>query len=89
MSSELSSANIQRDHPLNKIATHLLSTSHQPETDFYNHIMLYQRLIVHQNTWYFAIQTLTTVGYGDISATNTTERLFRAFLMIISVILFS
>jgi len=40
-------------------------------------------------SWYFTVTTITTVGYGDISAHTTLERLFCIFLMIIGVIAFS
>ena len=38
---------------------------------------------------YFTITTFSTVGYGDISATNTSERWFCSFIMVIGVISFS
>jgi len=38
---------------------------------------------------YFTITTITTVGYGDISGTNTTERIICCFLMIMGVLFFS
>ena len=38
---------------------------------------------------YFAITTITTVGYGDISANNDIERVFCLIIMIIGVTLFS
>jgi hypothetical protein len=40
-------------------------------------------------SFYFVITTITTVGYGDISAFNTTERIFCCILMIIGVLAFS
>lgn len=40
-------------------------------------------------SFYWTITTITTVGYGDISATTTAERWFCAFAMIIGVISFS
>jgi Trk-type K+ transport system membrane component len=40
-------------------------------------------------SWYFTVTTITTVGYGDISAHTTAERLFCIFLMIIGVLAFS
>lgn len=36
------------------------------------------------NSLYWAITTMVTVGYGDISALNTNERLFSMVAMIIS-----
>ena len=38
---------------------------------------------------YWTITTITTVGYGDISATNTSERIVSSVIMIIGVIAFS
>lgn len=38
---------------------------------------------------YWTITTITTVGYGDISATNTSERIVASIIMIIGVIAFS
>ena len=38
---------------------------------------------------YWTITTITTVGYGDISATNTAERIVACFIMVIGVIAFS
>ena len=38
---------------------------------------------------YWAAATLTTVGYGDIAANNTFERLICSFVMIIGVLLYS
>ena len=40
-------------------------------------------------SYYFAVTTFTTVGYGDISATNTSERILAIFLMIGGVFAFS
>ena len=39
--------------------------------------------------FYFMITTMTTVGYGDISGTNTTERIYCIILMLIGVLTFS
>lgn len=38
---------------------------------------------------YFSMTTITTVGYGDISATNTLERILCVFLHIIGVLSYS
>jgi hypothetical protein len=38
---------------------------------------------------YFTVTTITTVGYGDISANNSAERLLCVFLMLLGVISFS
>ena len=38
---------------------------------------------------YFSVTTITTVGYGDISATATNERILSIFIMIVGVIAFS
>jgi len=39
--------------------------------------------------FYYTVTTITTVGYGDISAVNTTERIIACFLMIAGVLAFS
>ena len=39
--------------------------------------------------YYFTVSTFTTVGYGDISATCTTERILAVFLMVGGVFAFS
>ena len=38
---------------------------------------------------YFTVTTIVTVGYGDITAINSTEKIICVFLMIIGVISFS
>ena len=38
---------------------------------------------------YFVIQTIATVGYGDVNPQNTKERIFVIFLMLVGVIAFS
>jgi hypothetical protein len=38
---------------------------------------------------YFVMTTTTTIGYGDISANSTTERLFTCCLMIVGVVSFT
>eukprot|EP00347_Sterkiella_histriomuscorum_P023005 403336321 len=40
-------------------------------------------------SYYFTVTTIVTVGYGDITAQNTGERIIAIFLMIIGVISFS
>lgn len=39
--------------------------------------------------WYWAFQTVTTVGYGDIPTANYREMVFRMICMILGVIIFS
>jgi hypothetical protein len=39
--------------------------------------------------FYWTITTITTVGYGDIVGTNTLERIFSSFIMLLGVISFS
>jgi CRP-like cAMP-binding protein len=46
-----------------------------------------QRLYI--TSVYWATTTLTTVGYGDIKAHNTNERIFSSFAMVIGVFLYS
>lgn len=38
---------------------------------------------------YFALTTMTTVGYGDVSPQNSSERLFLVFLLLIASIVFA
>ena len=38
---------------------------------------------------YFTVTTIVTVGYGDITAQNSSEKIFAIFIMIIGVISFS
>lgn len=38
---------------------------------------------------YFTVTTITTVGYGDISGTNMTEKMMCIFLMICGTFLFA
>ena len=40
-------------------------------------------------SFYFSVTTIVTVGYGDITAISSTEKLVAVFLMIIGVIAFS
>jgi len=40
-------------------------------------------------SFYYVVTTITTVGYGDISGTNTLERIICCFLMLSGVIAFS
>lgn len=40
-------------------------------------------------SFYFSVTTIVTVGYGDITAINATEKIVAVFLMIIGVIAFS
>jgi hypothetical protein len=50
------------------------------EDDNYNQYVL---------SLYFVIQTMTTVGYGDVNPKNTFERFFIVILMLIGVVCFS
>jgi len=40
-------------------------------------------------SFYFSVTTVVTVGYGDITAISSTEKILATFLMIIGVIAFS
>jgi voltage-gated potassium channel Kch len=44
---------------------------------------------IYVKSLYWTIQTITTVGYGDISGTNTIEKLFSSLIMIVGVVSFS
>lgn len=39
--------------------------------------------------FYFTVTTITTVGYGDMSGSNTTERIICVLMMVMGVIFFS
>lgn len=39
--------------------------------------------------WYFALTTLSTIGYGDFSPVSTQERFVAAFILMIGVAIFS
>lgn len=39
--------------------------------------------------YYYTVTTITTVGYGDISANGTPERVFAIILMVVGVFAFS
>lgn len=45
--------------------------------------------VLYAISFYWAISTITTVGYGDISGTTTAERIFCFISMLIGVISFS
>jgi hypothetical protein len=40
-------------------------------------------------SFYWTIQTITTVGYGDVATTNTYERIYACIIMILGVLAFS
>ena len=44
---------------------------------------------LYTTSFYFTITTMTTVGYGDISGTNTSERIVCCILMIMGVLFFT
>lgn len=44
---------------------------------------------LYTTSFYFTITTMTTVGYGDISGTNTGERIVCCILMIMGVLFFT
>ena len=46
-------------------------------------------LEIYLKAFYFVVTTLVTVGYGDISATNTAEELMCILLMLMGVMCFS
>lgn len=49
----------------------------------------YDNYRIYITSLYWATTTLTTVGYGDIRAYNTTERIFACISMIIGIFLYS
>ena len=44
---------------------------------------------IYINAFYFTVTTMTTVGYGDMSARTTPERIFCIILMVVGVIVFT
>jgi len=44
---------------------------------------------VYIHAFYFVVTTMTTVGYGDMSANTTVERIFCIVLMVLGVIVFT
>lgn len=46
-------------------------------------------LQLYSASFYYTVTTITTVGYGDISGTNTLERFIAVVNMIIGVVIFS
>ena len=40
-------------------------------------------------SWYYALTTLATIGYGDLSPVNTNERVVSIFIMLVGVGVFS
>ena len=39
--------------------------------------------------WYYAITTLSTIGYGDYSPVSTQERIMASFILMFGVAVFS
>lgn len=44
---------------------------------------------VYIQSFYFTVTTMTTVGYGDMSANTMNEQLFCILLMVLGVIVFT
>lgn len=44
---------------------------------------------IYTAAFYYTITTMTTVGYGDISAVNTDERILAVVSMLVGVVTFS
>jgi hypothetical protein len=44
---------------------------------------------LYSTAFYFTVTTITTVGYGDISGTNTLERYVAVLIMVMGVVIFS
>jgi hypothetical protein len=55
----------------------------------YNQYDNYTNLQMYTIAFYFTVTTITTVGYGDISGHNSTERCICILMMICGVVLFS
>ena len=52
-------------------------------------IVDYQELDQYFQSWYWAFQTVTTVGYGDFSISTTTEYILALLWMVVGVTLYS
>jgi len=55
----------------------------------YNQYDNYTNMQMYTIAFYFTVTTITTVGYGDISGHNSTERCICIVMMICGVVLFS
>lgn len=44
---------------------------------------------IYIHAFYFTVTTMTTVGYGDMSANTSLERIFCILLMVLGVIVFT
>lgn len=53
------------------------------------HELGYNSLELYAVSMYWTVTTITTVGYGDISGTNSLEMVFCSVIMLIGVIAFS
>ena len=56
---------------------------------YVNGIIDYEKFELYVISYYFTVTTITTVGYGDLSACGTLERIFAIFLMMGGVFAFS
>ena len=66
-------------------------TDVNPEGQWLDNFEMYedQGLKLYMVSFYWTITTISTVGYGDISANNFSERFFCSLMMLIGVISFS
>ncbi len=51
----------------------------EEETDFH----------IYMSSIYYCFMTITTVGYGDIVAVTTLERVFAVMIMVLSIFFYS
>jgi hypothetical protein len=51
--------------------------------------MEYSERSLYWTSFYWTVTTITTVGYGDISGGNNSERIFCSVVMIVGVFAFS
>ena len=68
----------------------IITAQIDPSTDNWVHsVSEMPKNEVYMTSFYFTITTMTTVGYGDWSATTFTEKIVCTFIMFIGVICFS
>jgi hypothetical protein len=49
----------------------------------------YSDMALYISSYYFTVTTITTVGYGDITPTQSQERVYAILIMIFGVVAFS
>jgi predicted membrane protein len=67
----------------------VIENSHRANWIYDNQMQDFDNFELYIAAYYFTVTTITTVGYGDITATQTQERLVAILLMIFGVVAFS